>query len=337
MGSSHLVTGLAAVALLAGCAAGPAKTVTGQAATEPGGPAPASTTAPPSPDDVGANELGLVPILMYHRIVAEPDSVYERTPSQFRAELQRLAREGYVPITTRDFVRGRIDIPAGAHPVVLTFDDGDPSVLRLDERGRPARGTAVRILLDVAAGNPGFRPVASVYVNAAPFGGGSAGARALRWLRGHGFEVGNHTYRHTNLAAADAAAVRDDIRRGHDAIRAALPGYRPATLALPFGVRPDPSRLAIDGPGYDYGGALLVGARPAPPPYSADFEAAAIPRVRSQSMDGQGARYGSAAWLDRLSDNPGSRYTSDGNSTTVSFPRGSGTPAERFADSAEAY
>jgi hypothetical protein len=163
--------------------------------------------------------------------------VFDHTPDDFRAELERLAREDYVPITTAELAAGRIDIPAGKHPVVLTFDDGDPTTLTLGPDGTPAAGTAVRILLDVAAAHPGFRPVASMYVNADPYGGGEA-------------------------------------------------GYAPSTLALPFGARPRNPELAVQGPGYDYTAALLVGANPAPSPFSEDFTAQAIPRIRSQGPDG---------------------------------------------------
>ena len=88
---------------------------------------PAPPPAPPPPPDpkaVGANELGEVPVLMYHRITPTPTSVYDRTPQDFRAELERLAAEDYVPVTATDYATGHIDIPAGKHPVVITFDDG---------------------------------------------------------------------------------------------------------------------------------------------------------------------------------------------------------------------
>ncbi|MFD1050389.1 xylanase, partial [Kibdelosporangium lantanae] len=114
-------------------------------------PTPRTSASPtPDPATVGANELGDVPVLMYHRIVARPKSVYDRTPVDFRAELERLAKEHYVPVTASDYTAGRIDIPAGTHPVVLTFDDGDPSQFTLTAAGVPASDTAVAILQDVA-------------------------------------------------------------------------------------------------------------------------------------------------------------------------------------------
>jgi peptidoglycan/xylan/chitin deacetylase (PgdA/CDA1 family)/predicted small lipoprotein YifL len=311
-----------------------------------GAPAPAPPAPVPSPPpatparvtaaaarQVGADELGRVPILMYHRIAEHPRSVYDRTPADFTAELERLADENYVPVTTAELLARRLDLPAGTHPVVLTFDDGDPSAFGLTPQGQPAPGTAVRILLDVAAAHPKFRPVASLYVNEHPFGGDG---RALSWLAEHHFEIGNHTRRHTNLRTADEGAVTTAIAEGDALIRQAVPGYRPTTLALPFGTHPRREELALRGPGYAYDGALLVGAGPAPSPCSGAFDPVSIPRIRSQSS-GEEAAYGSAHWLDVLATPNGHRYTSDGDPATVSYPRSEGALAPACASVGLAY
>src|SRR5918998_5232940 len=274
MARLRIVAASIAVFLAAGCGTDSGST---ESVSAPAAPAP----APVDPAQVQANELGRIPVLMYHRIVAAPTSVFDRRPEDFRAELERLAREKYVPITTAELAAGRIDIPAGTHPVVLTFDDGDPTTITLGPDGTPAAGSAVRILLDVAAAHPGFRPVASMYVNADPFGGAEAGKRALRWLHDNGFEIGNHTFGHLNLRTASPEKARQDIARGDQAIRQAVPGYQPVTLALPFGARPRDPQLAARGNGYDYSGVLLVGANPAPSPFAEDFVPQAIPRIRS--------------------------------------------------------
>ncbi|OQO94017.1 xylanase [Saccharomonospora piscinae] len=323
----------AAAAVAAGCT----HTVTPEASPQqtdaPGEP---TSAVPPDPAEVGANELGVVPVLMYHRLVSEPTSVYDRTPEGFRAELQRLADENYVPVTTAELAAGRLDIPAGTHPVVLTFDDGDPSTIRMTEGG-VAADTAIGILRDVARDNPGFRATASVYVNEAPFGGGEDGRRALRWLAGNGFEVGNHTRGHVNLGTAAPGTAQEAIAEGDRLIRDAAPGYEPTTLALPFGARPDPGELALRGDGYDYTAVLLVGANPAPSPFTTDFDAAAVPRIRSQGPDGQEAEFGSARWLDTLAAEPGLRYTSDGDPRRISYPAGDDSLAPEFAEAAVAY
>jgi peptidoglycan/xylan/chitin deacetylase (PgdA/CDA1 family) len=281
----------------------------------------------------------VVPVLMYHRIVAAPESVYDRTPQAFRAELVRLAREGYVPVTAADYVDGALDVPAGGHPVVLTFDDGDPSQFALDAGGEPVDGTAVSIMLDVAAEHPGFRPVATFFVNADPFGD-PGGTRTLPWLAAHGMEVGNHTATHANLGQSTPDAARREILAQDQEIRRA--GLSPATLAYPFGATPDEPGLALHGAvgaaEYTYRGAFLVGANPAPSPYAADFDPAAIPRIRSQDATGEDAAFCSTVWLDKLAAAPGQRYTSDGDQERVSFPAAAhATPAARFADRARAY
>src|SRR5690606_25521735 len=119
---------------------------------------------------VKANELGQIPVLMYHRIIDKPQTTDDRTPAQFRAELERLAKENYVPITAAELVTGKINIPAGKHPVVLTFDDSSPSQLTLDAMGTPKANTAVAILREVAAAHQGFRPVATFYITRDMFG-----------------------------------------------------------------------------------------------------------------------------------------------------------------------
>ena len=129
-----------------------------------------STMPPPSPASVHANELGKVPVLMYHKLTAHPTSDYERRPTDFIADLTYLEKHGFVPITAADFVAGKIDIPAGKHPVVFTFDDGTVSQFELGADGKPKPGTALALMQAFAATHPDFPAIATFYVNAAPFG-----------------------------------------------------------------------------------------------------------------------------------------------------------------------
>jgi peptidoglycan/xylan/chitin deacetylase (PgdA/CDA1 family) len=261
---------------------------------------------------------------MYHQLSDHPASVYDRTPADFRAELERLAREGYAPITAAELTSGRIDVPAGAHPVVLTFDDSTNSQVRLGPDGAPAPDSALGILLDVARRHPGFRATATFFVNGNAFSE-TGSRRALAWLAAHGFEVGNHTLNHADLRTLDADGVQGEIAGGLAAIRQAVPRAEVVSLALPFGSMPRPASLAVRGESrgvsYRHRGVYLVGANPAPSPFASAFDAAAIPRIRSEGPTGQEAEYGSTAWLDKLAQNPSVRYTSDGDPATVAFPR----------------
>lgn len=285
---------------------------------------PPQTTPAPSPASVHANELGEVPVLMYHRIVAAPKSVYDRTPADFHAELERLATENYVPVSAADFTAGTIDIPAGTHPVVLTFDDGDPSQFALTGAGVPTPTSAVGILLAVAHEHPAFRPVATFYVNDHPFGD-PGGKHDLPWLHAHGFDIGNHTLTHADLRTSTAAEVHTEITRMDAEIRGALPSTPPVTIALPFGLHPHQESLALRGAGYDYRGAFLVGANPSPSPYAGSFDPLNIPRIRSEATTGEEAEYGSSVWLTKLAASPATRYTSDGDPAHISYPRTSKT------------
>ncbi|WP_347633889.1 polysaccharide deacetylase family protein [Sphaerisporangium sp. B11E5] len=298
--------------------AGPAKAVPAQEARK----AAVATAA-----KVKANELGQIPVLMYHRIVAKPaPGSDDRSPAQFRAELERLAKEGYVPITAREYTTGRIAIPAGKHPVVLTFDDSSPSQLTLDGSGAPKPDTAVGILMDVARKNPGFRPVGTFYVIKDMFGtfGHDAQAQVLGWLKDNGFDVGNHTRDHLNLRGRAKDQVEGQIVAGHKLITDLIKDA-PATIALPYGNQPTTKQWARQGQAsgvrYDYSGVFLAGYTPAASPFSKDFDPLGIPRIRAMDKVGDCARFCSTAWLDWLKAHPEDRFTSDGDVRTVAFPK----------------
>ncbi|MCW2941392.1 MAG: polysaccharide deacetylase [Actinomycetia bacterium] len=271
-----------------------------------------------------ANELGEVPVLMYHRILVKPISDLDRTPAQLTAELERLAREGYVPVTAAEYVAGRMDLPAGAHPVVLTFDDGSASQFGYDPHGNVRPDTAVGILLDVARRHPGFRPVATFFVNADPFALGTRGGDAVRWLVGRGFEIANHTTHHLDLAGMSKSRVQREIGTDQRMVLD-LGGGEASTFAFPFGALSHLAwarRGSAGGATWNFGGMFLAGWKPADSPFLRGFDPQLIPRIRS---DGKTKKYGcnqfcSKAWLDWLDKNPGKRYTSDGDPRVISFP-----------------
>jgi peptidoglycan/xylan/chitin deacetylase (PgdA/CDA1 family) len=275
---------------------------------------------------VKANELGQIPVLMYHRVVDKATGADDRTPKQFRTEIERLAKEGYVPITAAEYVTGRIGIPAGKHPVVLTFDDSSPTQLTLDGSGSPLPTTAVGIMLDVAKRNPGFRPVATFYVTGDLFGKTrpEEQAQMLTWLQENRFDIGNHTRDHRSLGGRPEKEVNGDIAAGHKLITSLSKGA-PVTLALPYGNQPRTKtwalKGAIGGVRYNYGGVFLAGYTPAPSPFSKDFDPLGLPRIRSHDKVGDCTKFCSTAWLDWLNAHPEERFTSDGDIKTVAYPR----------------
>ncbi|MET8861393.1 polysaccharide deacetylase family protein [Nonomuraea sp. NPDC004580] len=271
---------------------------------------------------VKANELGQIPVLMFHRIVPKPQTTDDRSPQQFRADLERLVKEGYVPVSAGELVTGKIDIPAGKHPVVLTFDDSSPSQLTLNAMGVPQKDTAVAILKEVAAAHPGWKPKATFYVTRDMFGKTvrEEQAQALLWLKDNGFELGNHTRDHYNLRGRSQKEVEEQIGSIGKEIEA-LSYVKPVTIALPYGNQPSKKNWALRGKAYKHAGAFLAGYTPAPAPFSKAFDPAGIPRIKVMEKKGDCAQFCSEAWLDWLKKNPDMRYTSDGDPRTVAYPK----------------
>lgn len=99
---------LAAAALLSGCDSQPATVKMADTKVDAAAKLKAAQAARVKrAAEVKANELGQIPVLMFHRVIDKPGSTDDRTPQQFRADLERLAREGYVPITAAEMVAGR--------------------------------------------------------------------------------------------------------------------------------------------------------------------------------------------------------------------------------------
>ena len=299
--------------------------------------------APPvDPAEVGANELGVVPVLMYHQLREDGGSVYDMTPEEFRSELEWLFDNGYRPITVTQLVRREIDVPAGTKPVVLTFDDSTSTQARLTEDGELDPDTSLGILVEVAARYDDVEPRGSVYViSGSLFGGTAAGERVLEVLHGHGMEIGNHTHTHPNLRSISDAEVQEELARNVVVVTELVPDAEVVTLSLPLGVFPENRELAASGSApsgrYDHEGILLVGANPAPSPFHAEFDPLAVPRIRS-NVDPD-AELESTWWLAIIeSGGNNAPYVSDGNPATISFPA---ELAERldpaFADLANPY
>ena len=308
---------------------------------------PASTPSPERSADVSAarkvraNELGVVPVLMYHRVHPGAAGDYDLTPAEFRAELKRLWREDYVPVRTVDLVDGKLDVPVGKSPVVLTFDDSSVEQFGYTKKGVVDPDTAIGILLDFAKKHEGFPATASLYVNQRPFNS-SDYTKMLRELHERGFELGNHTLEHRDLRAASPQEVQRQLALGRKVVTDVIPDADVATLSLPLGISPEPARLAWEGKWrgirYEHRGVLLVGWKPAPSPFDRSFDPRAIPRIRSSKQRGSVPSYGSEYWLDHLRKNPRERYVSDGDENTIAFPQGQKSRlARRYRDRALPY
>jgi peptidoglycan/xylan/chitin deacetylase (PgdA/CDA1 family) len=320
--SALVAAGGAVVAACGGKAAGrSAPTPSAVAAAPTSSP---TAAPPPDPASVGANEAGVIPVLMHHRLVTKVESEYDMTPAWFGAELERLHREGYYPVTMLQVARGDLGhVPAGRSPVVLTFDDSTAGQLHHSSDGRIAPDSAAGMLLAFGKAHPDFPAVASFYLNRDPFALGDP-HRAVNDLVGAGFEVGNHTYDHVPLQLPPAK-VQQQLGELAAMVTRAAPGVAPRTLALPLGVIPShPAvvrRGTWRGTSYENEAVLLVGANPAHSPFHREWQAGAVPRVRSSSYKGGKGEYLTTWWLDQIKRGAITRYVSAGNPGHVTVPK----------------
>lgn len=113
------------------------------------------------------NELGEIMILMYHGIGQE-ESVWQRTPQNFRKDLEYMYQNGYRMISLNDYARGEIKTQAGFTPIILTFDDGRQNNFNLiDVEGERVidPDCAVGILEEFKSKYPDFNVTASFFGN----------------------------------------------------------------------------------------------------------------------------------------------------------------------------
>ncbi|MCI0372543.1 MAG: polysaccharide deacetylase family protein [candidate division NC10 bacterium] len=272
------------------------------------------------------NEVGRILILEYHRIGSAEDR-WTRSVENFRADLHRLYDEGYRPVSLGDLLDGRVDLPAGLSPVVLTFDDSSPGQFRYLERDGEVQidpDSAVGILLDFHRAHPDFAAKATFYVLPAAaqphrlFGQPAHEHRKLRHLVELGFEIGNHTLWHANLGGADAATIRHQLASAVRIIQEAVPGYRVRTLALPFGAYPADLAVAtlgeVNGTTYRHEAILMVAGGAAPSPFAAAFDPLHLPRVQATSAELD-------HWLGHFARRPEDRFVSDGDPAAVTVPQ----------------
>ena len=127
------------------------------------------------------NELGEVPIMMYHNIIDKPSSEtnytggnvdkdgYNRTTEAFREDLEMYYQKGYRMVRLIDYVRGNIDTAYGKSPIVLTFDDGNDNNIKvtgLDSDGNIIidPSSAVGILEEFKKKYPDYNVTATFFI-----------------------------------------------------------------------------------------------------------------------------------------------------------------------------
>lgn len=283
------------------------------------------------------NELGKVPIMMYHGIREKTSSStgtiggnvdkdgYNRTPEAFRKDLEFYYNKGYRMVRLSDYIDGNINTEYGKSPIVLTFDDGNEDNIRvtgLDENGNIIidKDSAIGILEEFKKKHPDMNVTAIFFVNGGLFNQPEYNEKILKWLIENGYDVGNHTETHLDIKKSSSDRVQKEIASVYKSLDNIIPEKYAKIIALPFGSPYSKShenyKYVLNGSyeGYTYEtvAALRVGWEPEVSPYSTDFDSTFLKRCRA--YDNNGREFDIEMVFKTLENN---RYISDGNSNTI--------------------
>jgi peptidoglycan/xylan/chitin deacetylase (PgdA/CDA1 family) len=292
------------------------------------------------------NELGVVPVLEYHNFTTDPSEKeqYTRTIGDFQCDLEWLYAHDFYVIPLRDLFLDQINAPAGKHPVALTFDDSTIGQFRYlaqpDGSLKIDPNSAVGVMEAFYAEHPDFgrggwfgvlpkgcfdwqgtKPIEKDQVDLCD--------DKLKFLLANGYEIGDHTLNHKDLLHVDDATFKKEVGGGILALKKIVPDAQIDILAMPLGNYPDNGKnkaqmdmlkngFTYEGQQIKLLGCLMVGADPAPPPVSTDWDPVWVPRIQAfDAIDEWGS---SAFWFAAFESNPARLYTSDGNPNTITLP-----------------
>ena len=286
------------------------------------------------------NELGEVPIMMYHGIQDLNNSDtkytggnidkdgYQRTSEAFRNDLEFYYENGYRMIRLDDYVDGKIDVELGKSPIILTFDDGisnNIKVLGLDEKGDIIidPNSAVGILEEFKSKYKDYNVTATFFVNGGLFQQEEYNDKILNWLVNNGYDIGNHTYTHVNFSKVDGNRSQEEVGRVYEILDSIIPNKYVNIVALPFG---SPYKLEHDNmkyvfntnynnKSYETKSALRVGWKAESSPFDKEFNPKFLKRIRA--YDNGGKEFDISMNFKLLESN---RFISDGNIDTIVIP-----------------
>ncbi len=281
------------------------------------------------------NELGNVPIMMYHGIenVESTEYVggnvdkdgYNRTVEAFKNDLEFYYKEGYRMVRLEDYVNGKITTELGKSPIILTFDDGNKNnfnVLGKDENGNLEidPNCAVGILESFKKKYPDYNVTATFFLMDNLFNQNEYDKEKLEWLVDNGYDIGNHTKTHINFKIASIDTAQAEIGYMYEKLESIIPGKYVKIIALPFGSPGDKNHENFkyilngnyNGQSYNTEATLRVGWMPEVSPFHKNFDKTFLKRVRA--YDNNGKEFDITSVFETLKTN---RYISDGDEDTI--------------------
>lgn len=283
------------------------------------------------------NELGKVPIMMYHGIREKTSSStgtiggnvdkdgYNRTPDAFKKDLEFYYENNYRMIRLIDYVNGKIDTEYGKSPIIITFDDGNEDNIKvtgLDKEGNIIidPNSAVGILEAFKKSHPDMNITATFFVNGGLFQQPDYNDKILKWLINNGYDIGNHTQNHLDIKTSSSDKVQKEIVYIYDKLEEIIPGKYVNIIALPFGSPYTKTHenyqyvlsSTYNDKTYETIAALRVGWEPELSCFDKDFDRTYLKRCRA--YDNNGKEFDIQMVFNNLEKY---RYISDGNINTI--------------------
>lgn len=284
------------------------------------------------------NELGNIPIMMYHGIVNTTDNKYtggnvdkdgyNRTSQAFRKDLEFYYENNYRMIRLIDYINGDIKTELGYSPIVLTFDDGNQnnfSVIGRNEDGslKFDPNSAIGILEEFKQEHPDMMVTATFFLNSTLCNQPEYNEEIMKWLVDNNYDIGNHTTTHANFSNISQAKTQEVVGKIYQTFDEIIPDKYVKIVALPYGSPYKkthsnyPYILEGEYNGYKYQtiGALRVGWESEVSPFSQSFDPTFLKRCRA--YDNNGKDFDIEMNFKLLEKN---RFISDGNSSIITIP-----------------
>lgn len=286
------------------------------------------------------NELGDIPVILYHGVEKSEFKTKQsggttdkeglvRTVDAFKDDLKYYYDHDYRMIRADDMVNGTIDVPLGKSPIVLTFDGGYESAIKV--LGEKKDGTleidpdsAVGILESYKKKYPDFQVTATFFFNNTLFQQNKYNKMIVKWLVQNGYDIGNGTLTGVDITTLDYTQTEKEIGAMYHTLNELIPEKYVSIVALPGGspyqVNHRNYSAILDGTyqkqHYQSFATFASGSSASPSCYSNQFSTDFIKRIKaSNQMDQTDSLKSNLELLETT------KYISDGEKDQVVYKK----------------
>jgi peptidoglycan/xylan/chitin deacetylase (PgdA/CDA1 family) len=197
---------------------------------------------------VEALDFKYFPVLGYH-LIGRPEARWQRTPENFRADLEWLYVNGFYPMNLKDILTDFKGLPKGKKPVILTFDDSSSSQFRYLPDGTIDPDCAVGIIKSFHVEHPDWPMRGTFFVliqtnnpDRDLFGQKKYAKKKLKQLVEWGMEIGGHCYSHERLSDISEKSARYALARSSYYLEK-ITGQKIVSMATPMGLYPEDNSI----------------------------------------------------------------------------------------------